>query len=95
MIHFNFSVNSPYGKCIEEHRIFFKVMPIGENKNIEVQYSKMGNTLFGFNFSFSLTGHHAGLNISFSFLRYYFGINYYDSRHWDYEKNCWKEYVKK
>ncbi len=32
---------------------------------------------------------HAGLHFGVGFLGYNFDFNFYDSRHWDNENNCW------
>jgi len=36
---------------------------------------------------------HAGILFSFSLLNFYFGIHFYDSRHWDEENDTWHKYI--
>ena len=51
-------------------------------------------TLFELACSYSVRTDHAGLKLSFCLIGYTIGFTIYDTRHWDYEKNCWCTYDK-
>lgn len=67
---------------------------LSEWKGWEVQIDHWGwSHILDIEISFSLVGEdHAGLHLGFGLFGYtiYFDIN--DSRHWDYENNCWEKY---
>lgn len=71
--------------------IFCKWYQLTKNKNLEIELLK-DSYLFRFEVSFYPHGRdHGGLQIGLSLFNYELSINFYDSRHWDYENDCWLE----
>lgn len=59
-------------------------------KHWEIQCSKMGNELVVFQLRLNPAGtDHGGIYVEFGVLRYLLIFTIYDSRHWNYEENCW------
>lgn len=56
------------------------------NKYVELEYFTSEN-LIGVNFNWTIRGDHAGVDIELSLLGHAVHFNFYDNRHWDYEKN--------
>lgn len=71
------------------HRKYF---PLLLNKYLEIQLDKFKNdcSYFDFNFKWTRKTHHAGLKINMEILSYFFAIDIYDNRHWNYEEGQWE-----
>lgn len=90
MIRFGFNIDWPYFKEMETKDYFFKDKKISEHKNLEIQISKMGDTVLGFEFRLNPVGQdHGGISIQLELWRRFFCIQIYDSRHWNYEEKRW------
>lgn len=68
---------------------FFKTWKLTKNKSLEVQVAKGGDDIIGFMFRLAWRSDHAGLSIDLSLFRRSLYIQVYDTRHWDYENNCY------
>lgn len=91
MINFNFALTNPFS-CRWEC-IWTKDSLVSKNKAFEFSvYST--NQIIAINTSLSVTGDHAGLMFEFGLLGFSIEFNFYDTRHWDYDNNCWKKYGK-
>lgn len=92
MIYLGFEIDWPR-KYVSPKDYIEKTWKLGKNKCLEIQLSRGGNILLGASLNFAPYGRdHAGMMVEVSFLRHFFIINFYDSRHWDYENNCWEKY---
>lgn len=74
---------------------FFKTWQLAKYKFAELQIYKGGDELVGFTFRLSFKQDHAGLMIELSLFRRSISFQYYDSRHWDHENNCYQTYEDK
>lgn len=61
---------------------------IGKNKAVEANLYRT-NSIFNIEFRFSIRGSHAGLRLIVGLLGFEGEFYFYDTRHWDYEKDTW------
>lgn len=94
MINFSFNVSWPWFKPIEDWQkdYFCKTWNLTKHKSLEIQLSKAGKTLIGFDFRWDSRCDHAGLMLDLSLFRHFFIINFYDNRHWNHEKDRYVNY---
>ena len=71
-----------------------KNINLSKNKSIEIQLDLFPNdetTIFSCEFRINQKTDHAGVGFFFELYKlFYFHIQLYDKRHWDYEKKCWE-----
>ena len=96
MFWFHLRLRNPFNKVDSSgnNTYYNKVWRITKNKNIEIQFARWNKLLDLINVEFNIqpSGHdHAGANFDLTLLHYYFMIQLYDTRHWDYDNNCWRE----
>lgn len=91
MIYFNINVRNPSWwnrwasiKCWSGSTPF-------KHKYWEVQIMKSCE-LFRIEFNWTVREDHAGLRLELGLLGYQIDFSFYDSRHWDIEKNDWMQY---
>lgn len=88
MINFNFSLKNPFGDTWRF--LLSKNGRLGKNKAWEANiYST--SYVFNINFQLSFRGDHAGLYIGGGLFGIEGEFNCYDTRHWDYENDCWTQ----
>ena len=92
MIYVEARLSWPWFKDIEQTDYIEKTWKVSKNKSLEVQLSRGGKDLIGFDIRFTMRQDHAGLMLNLDFLRYFFVVNFYDGRHWNYEKNRYVNY---
>ena len=91
MIYFNFSIRNPYWwNRWESIKTWVGDTP-WKHKHWEVQTMKVPE-LFRIEFNWTVREDHAGVNLELGLFGYQIDFSFYDSRHWDYEKNCWEIY---
>lgn len=91
MIYLGFALSWPF-KHISQKDYIEKCWKISKNKSLEVQLSRGGNVLIGFNIRASTREDHAGLMFEVELLRHFFIINFYDNRHWNDEEGRYVNY---
>ncbi len=92
MINFRIGIDNPWAKN-DFKNIYYTDGNLTERKGWEFQIIKHSHSLFEIHFSYTVRGtDHAGLTLSFALLGYCASLNVYDSRHWDYENDCWEKY---
>ncbi len=93
MINFSLSIKNPFVEKDLYKEIFSNHGPIEgiANKYWEFDLAKT-DTLINMALDITTKQDHAGIYIEFGLGGYMAGFNIYDSRHWDYDKNTWKEY---
>ncbi len=97
MIDFSFNISWPWFKPIEGPRFnqidyIAKTWKLAKHKSLEIQLSKAGNSIIGGSFKWDINTDHAGVMLELSLFRHFFIINFYDNRHWNYEKNRYVNY---
>ena len=74
--------------------MFYKNINLSKNKNIEIQldlFPQDDVTIFNCKFRINQKTDHAGVGFFLELYKlFYFHIQFYDHRHWDYEKKRWK-----
>lgn len=90
VINLRFSLSLP-SKTIPIHKdYFYKNGHFFGHKNWDLQISKMGNQLIGFEFSFHPSCRdHAGLKIEFALFKHVIILDISDNRHWNYDEGRW------
>lgn len=89
MIFFNFRISNPFSSD-KFRSISNKNWLVFNNKSIEVEAYNTSKVVFEFSFEFSWRGSdHAGSQLDLVILGYGFSISFRDTRHWNYDKNCW------
>jgi len=75
------------------HDYFCDEWKVSKNKSIEVQISKWNTrtyTIFGINSRLSFKEDHAGFKFELELFDRSLIFNFYDHRHWNYEKDTWE-----
>jgi hypothetical protein len=90
MIYVGFSLKNPFWEDRFQN-IWNRCWKIFKNKNLEIEFYKH-SSLLGFSVNFNpIARDHGGFRFDIELLGYTFDFNLYDSRHWDYENNCWEK----
>jgi hypothetical protein len=92
MISFSFSLFSPMGYRFENR--FSRTWQVSKNKAIEVEHLKT-NVWIGLDFRLVFRQDHAGTALSCTLFGHEARFEFYDVRHWNYEKGCWHVYDSK
>ena len=90
MIAFNFDISTPFYVEFKNFWCRAWATPF-KNKFIELELYTV-ESLIGFNFLWTTRRDHAGVDIQLSLFSLCLHFNFYDSRHWDLEKNQWCVY---
>jgi len=90
MISFNFNLRNPWSDRFENLWCRSYSTPF-DNKFIELEVTR-DFTLVSFMFNWTVRQSHAGLNLEAGLFGYCVHFNFYDGRHWDYEKKVWEAY---
>lgn len=93
MVYFGFKF-WPFNGKSGLNDIFLFARKMSTNKFLEIQFLKYDylHYLFEFELNTNFTGRdHAGIMFSVGVWKYDFIFNLYDTRHWDYENDCWEE----
>ena len=90
MISFNFNIANPWSNSFKNLWNRTYDTPF-KNKFVELEVLR-DSTIVSFMFRLASRQSHAGLSMELGLLGYSFKFNFYDNRHWDYEKNCYEHY---
>jgi hypothetical protein len=88
MISFNFNIRNPWSNRFVNLWNRSWGTPF-KHKFIELEVTK-DCTLLSFMFNWTIQQSHAGLDLELGLFGYCIHFNFYDSRHWDYENNCYE-----
>lgn len=92
MINFRIGIDNPWAKN-DFKDIYHTDGNLSKRKGWEFQIYKHSFSVFEMHFSYTVRGtNHAGLTLTFALLGYCANFTVYDSRHWDYENNCWEKH---
>lgn len=89
MIDFEIKLVNPFSSQWDTAYLSSKLL--GNYKAIEANIYK-SNVIIGISLRVSIRGDHAGIHIMGGVLGYEGEVHFYDTRHWDYEKNTWCTY---
>ena len=65
---------------------------ISANKAWELEHTYYSGSLLDVDISLSVREHHAGFDITVGLFGYGIHFQIYDTRHWNYERNCYEVY---
>ena len=89
MITLNFALSNPYShrwdNVISKHKRFSKYK-VGEIQVVR------NSSIVAIAIDIIPRGDHAGIMFEFGIFGYNLMLSFYDTRHWDYENNCWYVY---
>lgn len=93
MIYFGFNLSWPFKYDPHYQKNYFnKVWNVAKHKAFEIQISRMGDDIIGAHLNLTFKQDHAGLAFDLYLFRRVFMINFYDTRHWNYDKDRWVDY---
>ena len=88
MISLNCNLRNPWSNSFKNLWCHSYATPF-KNKFIELEFTK-DFTLISFMFNWTIRQSHAGLDLEIGLLGYNVHCQFYDSRHWDTDNNCWE-----
>lgn len=92
MIQLWMSIENPF-KYDNFKSYWDKTWVLTKNKAVEVEFSKYAYNVLEFGLDLRWRGsNHAGPGLEINLLGYTARVKFYDSRHWDDEKNDWEVY---
>jgi hypothetical protein len=69
---------------------------VSKHKAVDVDFSIAEGTplriIFSIDFAWDRNTDHAGLNFHLCLFDCHFGVMFYDTRHWDYDNECWVQH---
>jgi hypothetical protein len=89
MINFEFRLENPFSNRWD--MLYLSSKLLGKHKAVEANIYRT-NTIISISLKVSIKGDHAGIHIMGGVLGYEGELHFYDTRHWDYEKNTWCTY---
>lgn len=92
MILLNIGLTNPWAKYNFKN-VFCREKKLTKNKAYGIELTYNSTSLVSLELSFSWRGHdHAGPSIELGLFGWCIHLHIYDTRHWNYEKNCWESY---
>lgn len=91
MIYLGFDISWPF-KESKQKDYFYKCWKVTKNKSLEIQFSRMGNSLIGATFRYSIKEDHAGFLFDISLFHRMLNVTFSDNRHWNYDAGRYVNY---
>jgi hypothetical protein len=91
MINLKFEILNPWQNDKVWDILWNKSGFVTKNKAWEFSGYRTGH-IINVVFALRFQGDHAGTRLIFGLFGYEFELHFYDTRHWDYEKNTWECY---
>ena len=91
MISFNFSIRNPWSTTFKNLWCRAYATPF-KHKYIELEFTRDSN-LISFMFNWTIRQSHAGLDLELGLFGYNIHFKFYDSRHWNFEKVRYEDYI--
>jgi hypothetical protein len=91
MILFNFNIRNPRSTTFKNLWCRAYNTPF-KHKYIELEFTR-DSTLISFMFDWTIRQDHAGLDLELGLFGYNIHFKFYDSRHWDFKKFCYEDYI--
>lgn len=88
MISFNFNIRNPWSNGFDNLWCRSYKTPF-KHKFIELEFIR-DCSLVSFGFSWTVRQSHAGLDLDAGLFGYCVHFQFYDSRHWNFEKKAWE-----
>lgn len=92
MISFSFSIRNPWSDRFKVIKSYVFTTPI-KYKFIEVEAFK-DSFIISLDLRLTARQSHSGFEFDIGLIGHSIRFSFYDSRHWDHEKNQWAEYIK-
>ena len=89
MISVDFNLRNPWSDRFEPIRSWSKL--VSKYKAVEVEVYR-SNTIAEFEVGLRFREDHAGLTVGLGLFSYTLRAQFYDTRHWNYEKKAWETY---
>ena len=89
MIYFSFNLSNPFSHRFKN--LWCYTRKLSEHKAIEIEITQNTEIVGGL-ISVRPKGDHAGCCLEVSLFGYSLCFEFYDTRHWDYDNNCWEKY---
>ena len=89
MIYINLSLKNPWSDRFEP--VWSWNTKLTKNKAVEIEVYR-SNTVIEFEAKLRHREDHAGLTVGLGLLSYTLRAQFYDTRHWNYEKKAWQVY---
>jgi hypothetical protein len=89
MIYFNFTIRNPW--CNKFENVVAKGGSLFKNKAWEFEIYR-SDTIAEFETRITVNEDHAGIMFGLGLLSWTVNAQFYDTRHWNYEKNQWEVY---
>jgi|APGre2960657444_1045066.scaffolds.fasta_scaffold45153_2 hypothetical protein len=90
MINLNFSIEYPFSDRFKILASTSKMLT--QHKAVEANIYGTAN-IIKLLLTYSIRQDHAGIRIEFGLFGYECELYIYDTRHWDYENNCWNKHT--
>ena len=92
-LYFSFLIENFWSKKNEYNNVFFWHKRIAKNKSIELEIIKHSKTFFCLQADICFRGKdHAGPGVGIGMLGIEVWVQFYDHRHWDFQKNTWEQH---
>jgi len=89
MIYINLSLMNPWSDLFDPMLSFSK--RLSKNKAFELELYR-SNTIIEFETRLTFREDHAGLTLGLGLFSYTLRAQFYDTRHWNYDKKAWETY---
>lgn len=94
MISFRLELYNPFARSrLVNSDVYSETMRVSKHKHVELQFNRTDWTHpFMIDVDTQFTGQdHAGFMFAVQLLCFYFHVQLYDERHWDYDNGCWEK----
>jgi hypothetical protein len=89
MIYINLTLRNPWSDCFEP--LISRGGKLSTNKAWEIEVYR-SDTVAEFETRLTVREDHAGLSLGLGLFSYTLRAQFYDTRHWNYEKKAWEVY---
>ena len=88
MIHFSVNLRNPFIRLHLPKVIY--TTSLFDHKCLEIEYVRDSDVI-GLWLNWTIRQSHAGISFGLNLLSYGLSVTLADTRHWDYDNNCWEE----
>jgi len=91
MIYSGITLSNPFAKQ-DWRNVKSWAKLISKHKGVEAEIYRDNRMLIDMSLQITARQDHAGAELCFGVWKYSVSVKFYDTRHWDTEKNCWQVY---